>query len=391
MKKLKILFISRSYPNRSNPVRGVFVREQANAVSLYGDVMVLTIQGVVSPVKGLYEVYEGKEGRFSIMRLQYRKLPIPKISYFFYFVGVFYAFRKLLRKGFLPDIIHAHFYEAGVLAVLIGKLYKIPTVITEHYSGFSLRTVRGFGKQKARFALNKADLIMTVSEALRKSIQSYGIQNYFKVVPNVVGTDLFYPKTKEEKHNCKRLLLVALFKPIKGIPYLLESLSDLAKERNDFFLDIIGDGPKREEYERFAFKLGIDKKVKFHGIKTREEVAQFMRNADFFVLPSIWESLPCVLIEAMASGLPIVATNVGGIPEIINEKTGVLVPPRNVKALAEAISYMLNHYKEYSKRDIALYAKKRFSYEVVAKTLFEIYKRVLKRRRGESISFNIKG
>lgn len=380
MKKLKILFISRSYPNQNNPLKGVFVREQAKAVSLYGDVTVLTDQGVVSPSKKLFKVLEEKEGEVSVMRLKYRKLPVPKISYLIYFIGVFYAFTKILRNGFYPDIIHAHFYEAGVLAVLIGKLYKIPTVITEHYSGFSLKTVRRLGKQKARFALNKADLIITVSKALKNSIQSYGIKNHFTVVPNVVKTDLFCLKTKKEKNNCKKILLVALLNPIKGIPYLLKSLSNLAKERTDFSLDIIGDGPKREEYEKLAFTLGINKKVKFHGIKTKEEVAQFMQNADFFVLPSIWESLPCVLIESMASGLPIVATNVGGIPEVINKKTGILVPPSNVKALSEAIDYMLDHYKEYSNREIALYAKKRFSYEMIAKTLFNIYKRLLKEK-----------
>jgi len=106
-----------------------------------------------------------------------------------------------------------------------------------------------------------------------------------------------------------------------------------------------------------------------------------MRNADFFVLPSLWESLPCVLIESMASGIPVVATNVGGIPEIINKKTGILIPPKNEKTLTQTIDYMLDHCNSYSKRDIAKYAQKKFSYEVVAKTLLEIYKEALKRNK----------
>jgi len=114
--------------------------------------------------------------------------------------------------------------------------------------------------QKARFALNKADLIITVSKALKRSIQSYGIQNSFRVVPNVVRTNLFYPKIKRGEKTHKRLLFVALFRPLKGIPDLLESLSNLAKKRNDFSLDIIGDGPKREEYEKLAFKLALTRR-----------------------------------------------------------------------------------------------------------------------------------
>ena len=120
--------------------------------------------------------------------------------------------------------------------------------------------------------------------------------------------------------------------------------------------------------------------MNFHGLKTKGEIAQFMRNADVFVLSSIWENLPCVLIEAMASGLPIIATKICGIPEIMNKKTGIMVPPKNKEALSSAISYMLDHVQDYSKEQIASYAKREFSLEVSGKQFDNIYKELLNKK-----------
>lgn len=373
MGRYRILFIARRFPSKRNPVSSIFIKEHANAVSLYEDVVVITSE-YDSRLSALYRIDDNNEEGMRILRLYYRKSPIPKTSYLLYIWGIFNAFRKLKREGFIPDVIHAHIYSTGVPAILLGKYYGIPVLISEHFSSFPRGMIRGFEKLKAIFALNKANLITTVSEDLSKHIKIYGIRNKFKVVPNTVNTKVFYPAIKRQSPIPKRLLLVALLNPIKGIPYLLEALAILGKERNDFILDIVGDGPKREEYERLAIELDIEDMVKFYGLKTKEQVAKFMRNADFFVLPSIWENLPCVLIEAMASGLPIVTTKVGGIPEMVDKKIGLLVPPKNAKALSEAIDYMLEHYQDYSKEKIASYARRRFSYEVVGEEFDKIYR-----------------
>ena len=375
--KLRILHIAGWYPSKKNPVAGVFVREHVKATALYHDVVVLYSEGVDKEIRGLFQIEDNIEDGIRTLRLRYRKSPVPKTSYFIYLWTMFRAFRKLVEEGFRPDVIHAHVYSAGVPAVLIGKRYGLPVVITEHSTAFPRRLIRGFEKLKAKFAFERADLVCPVSENLRRHIESYGIRTRFRVVPNVVDTSLFYPSEenpKEGEGRKKRILLVALLSPVKGVPYLLEALARLRQKRDDFILDIVGDGPNRNEYEGQVQKLGLQGIVRFHGLKTKPEVAEFMRRSDFFVLPSIWENLPCVLIEAMASGLPIVATKVGGIPEIINEKVGVLVAPKDVEALVKSIDYMLDHYRDYSAREIAQYAQARFSYEAVGRRFNEIYK-----------------
>lgn len=376
--RLKILFLPAWYPSEENRVAGVFVREHAQAVALYNDVTVLYSEGAGKHVKGLYEIVSDKaEEGIRTIRIRHKKSPVPKTSYFIYLWSIFKAFRKLMREGWRPDIIHAHVYSAGVPAVILGKIYKIPVVITEHWTGFPRRILRTFDILRARFAMNRAKILLPVSQNLKEAIESYGIKNRFQVIPNVINTEMFHPSTSQYRNEKKRILLVALLSPIKGIPYLLRALAQLKEKRQDFVLDIVGDGPNRQEYEELTEKLELGEVVGFHGLKSKPEVAEYMRQCDFFVLPSLWENLPCVLIEAMASGNPVIATDVGGVKEMINENVGILIPPKNMKALEEAINDMLSDCANYSPEKIAKYAKEKFSYQVVGQQLDAIYSEML--------------
>lgn len=381
--RLRILHIAGWYPSRKNPVAGVFVREHVKATALYNDVVVLYSEGVDCGIRGSYEIEDNLEDGIRTLRLRHRKSPIPKTTYFIYLWTIFRAFRKLVKEGSKPDVVHAHVYSAGVPAALIGKCYGLPVVVTEHSTAFPRKLIRGFEKLKAKFAFERADVVCPVSEDLKRHIEAYDIRAHFRVVPNVVDSSLFAPgdRTSTREDNRKCLLLVALLDPKKGVPYLLEALALLREKRDDFVLDIVGDGPNRAEYEELARKLGLQEVVRFHGLKTKQEVAEFMRKADVFVLPSEWENLPSVIIEAMASGLPIVATNVGGIPEMVDDGAGILVRPRDSEALAKAIDCLLDHLQEHVPETIAQYAQAHYSYQAVGRELDRIYRAVLRKGR----------
>ncbi|MEA1904877.1 MAG: glycosyltransferase [Candidatus Hadarchaeota archaeon] len=378
-RRLKVLFIPAWYPSEDNPVNGLFVREHAKAVSLYDDVVVLYCQLARAQIKGLYELSEAMEEGIRTIRVRYRRSPIPKTTYFIYLWSVIGAFRKLVKEGFKPDVIHAHVFTAGVPAVILGKLFHIPVVITEQFTGFPRRILSWLDVMKAKFAMERADLILPVSDDLRKQIEGYGIHGRFQIVPNVVNTDQFYPSPSGRGRNSKRkrLLVVALLSPKKGVPYLLRALHKLQGKRGDFRLDIVGDGPNRTEYEQMVAELGLSDRVKFHGLKSKPEVAEFMRRCDFFVLPSLFETFGAVLVEALACGKPVIATNIGGPNEIVTEEVGRLVPPKDADALTEAIDCMLDRYDMYSSDEIAAYAKRRFSYEAVGRQLDEVYRWVV--------------
>lgn len=375
--RLKILFIASWYPSKKNPVAGIFIKEHAKAVSLYNDVIVLYSEGIDSSIKHFCKIEDNVEDNIRTLRVCQKKSPIPKTTYFIYLWSMFKGFRKLIHEGWKPDIIHAHVFSAGVPAVILGKLYKIPVVITEHWTGFPRHILGKFDILKARFSMNRAKIILPVSKDLENAIKSYGIKNKFKIVPNVVNTEIFYPSSQKANNKIKKMLFVALLSPQKGVPYLLQALAKLKQKRQNFVLDIVGDGPNREEYEKLSKKLGLEGIVKFHGLKTKLEIAEFMRNSDFFVQPSLYETFGVVYIEAMACGKAIIATQLSVLQEKITKDIGILVPPRDIEALTNAIEYMLDHYQDYSSEKISKYAKENFSYEVVGKKIDEIYRRAI--------------
>jgi len=378
-RRLNILFLPALYPSAKDPVRGIFVRGHAKAASLHNEIVVLYSEGMDNTIGNLYTWTDLREDNIRTIRIRYKKSPIPKTTCFIVLWSIFATFRNLVKEGFRPDIIHAHIFSAGMPAVILGKLYKIPVIITEHYSGFPRHILTFSERIRARFAMNRAQIILPVSNALKEAIETYNIKNKFRIVPNVVNIDKFHPLSSQDRRSAnevKRLLLVAILTPLKGIPYLLEALSQIRHKRRDFSLDIVGDGPNRKEYEELARKLGLEQIVRFQGFKPEEEVTEFMRNCDFYVQPSLFETFGVVYIEAMACGKPIIASECIGSKEMINTDVGVLVPPKDVKALREAIEYMLDNYQNYSSGKIAQYARERFSYEAVGMMLNELYSEV---------------
>lgn len=374
-KNLKILFLPAWYPSEENPVLGIFIKEYALAASLYNEVVVLYSQAEDKDTKGKdSSVSDNFEDGIRTIRTKYKKFLIPKISYLFYIRSIKKAFSALLESGWKPDIIHAHVYLAAGPAVSLGEKYGIPVVLSEHWSVFPRRALKAINRLFARYIMSKVNVILAVSRNLGSAIESYGIKNRFEFIPNTVDTRIFYPDSSPKDKDKKRILFVGSMKPIKGIPFLLGALAKLRAERQDFVLHILGDGQCRKEYESLSSQLGLGSAVEFLGFKKKQEVAEYMRRADLFILPSLWENSPCVLIEAMASGLPIIASSVGGIPEIINKNTGILVQTQDVDKLAEALNYMLAHYHDYSPDRISQHAKDNFSYEAVGKSLDNVYR-----------------
>lgn len=410
--RLKVLFIPAWYPSEARPVAGIFVREHARAASLYNDIVVLYAYPDPSPERRhLPSVSEVSEEGIRTIRVRYggivfywwrkitgrgrerptssetkaataiadRALSLPRVivADLLYYQTILSAFRRLVRGGWKPDIIHAHVYSAAVPAVMLGKLYRMPVVVTEHFSAFPRHLLTRTERLKARFAMNRAQIILPVSDNLRGHIQTYGIKNEFRVVPNVVDTGIFRPAPPTGEEGTGRqlkLLFVGNLVPVKGLPYLLEALSRIRQKRQDFVLDVVGAGANRTEYEEFVSELGLDGIVRFHGLKPKEEVAQFMRECAFLVQPSLQETFGVVHIEAMACGKPVIATSVGGPKELVTQDVGILVPPEDAEALREAIEYMLDNHRNYSSERISRYAKERFSYEVVGKMLDEAYR-----------------
>jgi glycosyltransferase involved in cell wall biosynthesis len=199
-------------------------------------------------------------------------------------------------------------------------------------------------------------------------------------VPNVVDTTVFFTaKRKLKNADEKRMIFVGNLESSqhKGYPTLLEALTLLRNRRSDWRLEVIGEGPERPEYQRRTEAAGLSGAVAFHGAKPKREIAEMMRGSDLFVLPSRFDNLPCVVVEALASGLPVVSTTVGGIPEMVYDGAGILVPPDDPPALADALDSVLSNLDSYDRVSIAADARGRYSLEAVGTQLQAIYESVL--------------
>jgi len=285
------------------------------------------------------------------------------------------------------DIIHAHYaHPPGFVAVLLGKIVKKPVIITCRGSDIHEYTEKNYPDKLRRsrvlYSIKNAVYLICVSNFLKRKVISLGIDDAkVTVIPNGVKSRMFYPidsSVARKQINLpidKKLLVnVALLTPIKGTKYLIDAFAELTKRRNDVLLLIIGDGPLRAELENQVLALNLDGHVRFLGFIPNEELVFWFNAADLFVLPSLGEGFGIVLIEAMSCGIPIVASNVGGIPEIINEDNlGVLTTPGDIKGLSSCILQALNKTWD---RNRLIERSKYYSWDNVARLTSDIYERI---------------
>jgi glycosyltransferase involved in cell wall biosynthesis len=369
---MRILCLTTAYPTPAAPAAGIFVREHARAAALHGEVAVVHLdRSREHHGRPRLRRIEGEE--FPAWRVSYQWSPVP-LSAALHLGAAAWAWAAVRRAGFRPDLLHAHFFLAGIPAVIIGRAHRLPVVVTEHWSVFLPEDPMRLSpalRAGASCAYRCADIVLPVSEALKRGIARHGLRaRRMEVVPNVVDTDLFSSGPNERNG---RLLTVGLLYEAKGVDLLLEAVSTLVGSRPGIALDVVGDGPRRREYEALARDRGIADRVVFHGILPKAGVARMMREAELFVLASRYDNNPCAVIESLASGLPVVATAVGGIPELIDGSNGRLALPNDPASVAAEIANALDTIAGFDREAIAREAASRYSAETVGAKLAAVY------------------
>ena len=288
---------------------------------------------------------------------------------------------KYIKKHFFePDLVHLHVaYPLGQVALLWEKLFGCKYVMTEHWTIYQPQNkdvLVGRLKKKIVKIANNAELIMPVSLDLQHCMEGHGVHNRFQVIYNLVNTDIFRlgeAKTENKKHL---LHISTLRDEAKNFSGILRVIEKLKQQRNDFELHVIHDY-EAPEFKAFVAEHHLTDCVIFHGKKTSAEVAEAYQKADFFVLFSNFENLPCVIVEAFASGVPVLSTSVGGIAEIVSDERGILIPQGDEEALLQGMNQMLDHCREYDREAIRDYAIKTFAAQNIGRQIFEVYKEVV--------------
>jgi glycosyltransferase involved in cell wall biosynthesis len=388
----RILVIPSWYP----PDGGYFFMEHSEAIQKMGwqvDVLVNRLVGVRKLIQvgpsALQQYKVGEENGLRVIRAVSLKLPGSEkynIKRWAWHTSKLYErYEKQFGK---PDLILAHSVTwAGYASCLIHKAHQIPYLIVEHRSFFVWSTekarqmVKPFHVPLFKEAYGHCEKLVLVSDSLSKGIEALvpDIKNRTQVIPNMIREDMFLPPAEARKTDPFVFIWAGRLEHVKGLDLLLEAVK-LLSERSDreFFVRLAGKGSLREELEQQAVGLGIADKVKFLGRLSREEMQLEMQGGNCFVLPTRYEAFGVVLIEAMAAGLPVIATRSGGPDSIVTRENGLLLEPENAAELAGAMEQMVLHINEYSSDEIRSRTLRQYGHTSVMEQYNKLFFHVLK-------------
>jgi glycosyltransferase involved in cell wall biosynthesis len=304
--------------------------------------------------------------------------------------SVVFALRRLLRqRGY--DVVHAHLFpELYVLSLATVGLPDVRLVYTEHRSTNRRRELGLFGRMVDKLAYDRFDRIISVNRSTEQSLISWQpgvtnrslvIRNCTRPIPNVGSKVTARQRLLEElglAGSDKTLILFASrLHRQKGVDVLLTALGTL--KRSDYLCLVAGTGEEKENLERMAGSLGLDDRVRFLGF--RLDVPELLQRVDFMVLPSRYEGMPLIILEAMAAGCPIIATSVDGTAEVLRDETSaLLVPSEDPAQLAFAIDRYLDKPSFRAElAENALIDSQDYSADEVAQQLFAVYDAALKK------------
>ena len=283
----------------------------------------------------------------------------------------------LKKKGFSPDLVHCNVMNpAGIIAKYWRRKHKLPYVITEHWTGYLQTDGRYQSSAILKLSLPKiakrSELILPVSEDLKNALSTNNLGKKFKVLRNVVNTDKFFPK---EKSKDRFLVVADLEDQQKNVSGILEAFKAFNINYPEIKLSIAGGGPDEVSIKQKAKELGLDKVVTFHGRIPAESLNEILAQSFASILFSNYENLPCVIVESFSAGIPFIATNVGGIAEVINKERGIIINKGNQKELAEAFELMLKN--DFDRGKLRDYALNNFSYKEIGQQLDKIYRGII--------------
>jgi len=378
---MNILVLTHSYPDQNQKWRGIFVQKQVKALSLKHDIIVVYFKVDYSHFAPFsdYSYLKKESGRVTEYEVTINK-SFPVITQIKYLANTYRFIKDEILKQKKIDIIHSHLsYPGGFLGTIIQQKRKIPAILTEH-SRIKSYFRSWFHKQCVKYALRKTTSIIAVSRALSEEIISF-CHRPVTVIHNIVDIDKFGLKKNKSGEIINIGFLGSLKNNNKGLDILLKSVSLL--EKKDFFLHIGGNGVLLGDFKKMAKDLDIDSKCKFYGEISQNEIADFYSKLDLFVLPSRYETFGIVLIEAMACGIPVIATKCGGPQEIVTPSTGMLIPKDNIEELKSAIISISENIGSYNKEAIRNYAHKYFGQEVFVERLSDLYQEILTKKSNE--------
>lgn len=390
---MNILVFTTLYPNTVQIRNGIFVQTRLTHLLASGQVKAK----VVAPVPWFPIKWQKFGGYSEFARVPYyeelngvevyhpRYVVLPKIGMNFSPLSLYWGaqrtIRKIVREGFDFDLIDAHyFYPDGVAAVKLGEYFRKPVVVTARGTDINLIPNFKGPNRKISQAVNRASGIVTVSQALKnRMVVTFKVnRERINVLRNGVDLDLFKPLNRDQIRlelglaaDDKVLLSVGNLVAAKGHDLVIAALQHLPGYR----LFIVGEGAELGRLKRLADSMEVKDRVTFVGNLTQEKLSNYYNLADVLVLASLREGWPNVLLESMACGTPVIASDVGGVSEIIqDDQVGAILKDRAVGSITDAVARIFSSNPD--RKLVRNYAEK-FSWDPTTNGQLQLFSKLV--------------
>lgn len=299
------------------------------------------------------------------------------------YLVLLYKYANLIKKRWgLPIIIHSYIVIRGGLGGwLLGKKWRLPFILSENWTIYYRADPGYLAKRDVLFnwtvrkVFKNVKIFLPVTNDLKHRVNSLIGSVPATIVPNVVETELFFLKAFKPPKKMFRFIHVSTMSYQKNPEGLLRCFKRFSKIHPQTCLWLVG--PYSEEIVNYVDSLELNnQQVFFTGPVSYQKVAEYLQDLDAFVLYSRYENLPCVILEALCCGVPVISTSVGGIPEVINASNGILIENENDEQLISALVQMFTKYHHFHRPQIANEAKNIYSYTAVGRLINAVYSSV---------------
>ena len=384
-KRQTIFLITKWYPNRYDPQLGVFIQKQVKAISSFADVIVFYAQSFENGSGAKTETIIQTETGITEYLVYYPKsksLFSPIINAIRYYKAWKNTLDTLIKKGVRPDLIHAYILlRPVILAWLLSKKIRVPYIVSEQWSGYATGRYQDqswLRRTMSTYFTNRAQGGTVVSEFLKKKMNASGFRNPFDVIPNIIDTEAAVSPVKRiwEGTKTKILIVADLVDEIKNIRGVLDVFKDIQSIHQNIELKIVGGGKDEENLKNYSKQLGLfGNTVFFEGQKNNSEVYDYLKQCDFLVVNSRYETFSLICAEAMSCGKPVIATRCGGPEEFVTEQTGILIPVDDPEKLRAAIFTLISEPGKFQKDIIRKYSEEHFSSKNAASLFEKVYQK----------------
>ena len=376
---MRIFLVARGYPTKQSPQWGCFEKDQAVALAQMGhEVVILSYrQHPLLPNIGFRIIDEdgihavcfsllpglvfGQHG--SRLRARFEQWELAK------------AYACAMELYGKPDIIYSHYLFVSFIALSLHERFSIPIVAMEHWSELNREPMHAYVKRMAINTYSNLNKLLAVSEPLRDRIDTT-FNVHSQVVHNLISADFRYDNASYPETFT--LVSVGSLFPVKNHALLIKALAQIELPKTKWQLIIIGEGGERDNLQRLIDNSDLSSNIHLAGLKSKLDVATILRNSSVFVLPSNSENFSVAVLEAMSCGLPVIASICGGIRECVDSSNGMLFEVGDINGLTQCLHDMYEHHREYDRKKISEECRKRFSSEVIARQLTEVFAEVVK-------------